>query len=138
MKTINNMDSDLDISILHNIVQNEAYRIKKALASIYIGLKGYSPDESTIAIAEKNLINGLEFFYDNFIKQLETKLYILDKFFKESDYIDEIENAADSIQIFISTYMNRNSLKLEPNIFNNIIQKHTVTVNGDKKSLLDL
>lgn len=124
---------DLDIGVLNSILQNEPNIIKDTLISLNTIPSENNPDERTIPISEKNLINGLKDFYENFIKHKEQKLASIDKFVKDNDYIDEIEDAAESIKMFIFTYANRNSLKLEPFLFNAIIQEHTKSIDDIKK-----
>ncbi len=124
---------DLDVGGLKEVLDNEPNLVKETLEELNTASREYSPDERTIPISDKNLNNGLTEFYENFIKHREQKLLALDKFFKENDYIDEIEDAADSIRIFLSTYANRNSLKLDPMLFNMIIQEHTKSVQSAKK-----
>lgn len=47
-------------------------------------------------------------FIENYIiKHKEQKLAALDKFFKDNDFTDEIEDAADSIKLFIFSYADR-------------------------------
>ncbi len=130
---------DLDVGGLKEVLENEPILIKETLEKLHTVSREYSPDERTIPIADKNLNNGLVDFYENFIKHREQKLLALDKFFKDNDYIDDIEDAADSIKLFISTYANRNSLKLEPMLFNVIIQEHTKVVQtGKQKNIMKL
>ena len=130
---------DLDIGILTDILQTNPTLIKESLSKLNTSTVVFTPDESSIPITEKNLKNGLEDFYENFIKQSEQKLDALDKFFKNEDYIDDIEEAADSIKVFIFTYANRNSNILEPTIFNTIIQEHTKAIKDRKeKSIMKL
>lgn len=130
---------DLDIGILKDILENNPTVIKESLDKLNNIPSEFAPDERTIPINDKNLQNGLEEFYENFIKRIEQKLLALDKFFKENDYVDDIESAADSIKMFIFTYTNRNSMKLEPMIFNAIIQEHTKHIlDGNQKGIMKL
>ena len=130
---------DLDIGILKEILELNPNLIKEYLTKLNSSEAVNNPDERTIPIEQKNLHNGLEDFYENFIKRVEQKLALLDQFFKDNDYIDEIEEAADSIKIFINTYANRNSMILEPMIFNIIIQEHTKSIEITKnKSIMKL
>ncbi|WP_345992387.1 hypothetical protein [Sulfurimonas sp. HSL-1716] len=124
---------DLDIGILKDILENNPLVIKASLTKLHTIPSQFAPDERTIPISDKNLQNGLEEFYENFIKRIEQKLLALDKFFQENDYVDDIESAADSIKMFIFTYANRNSMKLEPMIFNAIIQEHTKPISGGQE-----
>ena len=114
---------DLDIGILTNILQTNPILIKESLAKLNTSANACIADESAIPISDKNLQNGLEDFYENFIKRIEQKLAILHTFFLEEDYIDDIEEAADSIKLFIYTYTNRNSNILDPMIFNIIMNE---------------
>jgi len=130
---------DLDIGILKDILENNPTVIKVSLNNLNNIPSEFAPDERTIPISDKNLQNGLEDFYENFIKRIEQKLLALDKFFKENDYVDDIENAADSIKMFIFTYANKNSMKLEPVIFNAIIQEHTKHIlDSNQKGIMKL
>lgn len=124
---------DLDIGILTDILQTNPSLIKESLSRLNTSAIALDPDESTIPISDKNLQNGLEDFYENFIKRVEQKLAALHSFFLEEDYIDDIEEAADSIKLFIFTYANRNSNILEPMIFNTIIQEHTKAIEDRKE-----
>ena len=131
---------DLDIGILRNILETNPVVIKESLLSIKGNIiNDFSPDDRTIAISEKNIINGLEEFYENFIKRVEQKLAALDKFFKDNDYIDEIEDAADAIKMMIFSYGNRNSFKLDSMLFNTIVQAHTKEIeNVNLKNVMRL
>ncbi|WP_419675622.1 hypothetical protein ACN2CX_07860 [Aliarcobacter butzleri] len=130
---------DLDIGILTNILQTNPTIIKESLSKLNTSPSISSPDERTIPIDEKNLKNGLKEFYDNFIKRNEQKLAALDDFFQEEDYVDEIEEASDSIRLFIFTYANRNSNVLEPMIFNMIIQEHIKNIDEyNEKNIMKL
>jgi hypothetical protein len=130
---------DLDIGILTNILQTNPTIIKESLSKLNTSLSISNPDERTIPIDEKNLKNGLKEFYDNFIKRNEQKLAALDDFFQEEDYVDEIEEASDSIRLFIFTYANRNSNVLEPMIFNTIIQEHIKNIEEyNEKNIMKL
>lgn len=116
---------ELDIGILKDVLENNPSLIKESLEKLTNIPIEFAPDERTIPIEDKNLQNGLEEFYENFIKRIEQKLSALDRFFKENDYVDDIENASESIRIFIFTYANRKTMKLDPILFNAIIQEHT-------------
>jgi len=130
---------DIDIGILRNIIQNNPTLVKESLAKLNTSTTKSNPDERTIPIDEKNLKNELKDFYDNFIKRNEQKLALLDNFFQEEDYVDDIEEAADSIRLFIFTYANRNSNILEPMIFNMIIQEHIRNIElPNEKNLMKL
>lgn len=130
---------DLDIGILKDILENNPDVIINSLHQLTTILSQFGPDESTVPIEDKNLLNGLSSFYENFIKREEQKLASIDKFFKENDFIDDIEDASDSIKMFIFTYANRESLKLEPLLFNAIIQEHTKSIkNGKLKNVMKL
>jgi hypothetical protein len=130
---------DLDIGLLTDILQNNPDLIKKSLTKLNTSTVTSNPDERTIPIDEKNLQNGLKDFYENFIKRIEQKLAALDSFFQEEDYVEDIEEAADSIKLFIFTYANRNSNILEPIIFNTIIQEHTKAIDGkEEKNIMKL
>lgn len=130
---------DLDIGILKGILENNPDVITSSLHQLTTMSNQFSPDERTIPIDDKNLLNGLSRFYENFIKREEQKLASIDKFFKENDFIDEIENASDSIKMFIFSYANRESLKLEPLLFNAIIQVHTKSIeNAEQKNVMKL
>lgn len=130
---------DIDIGILKNIIQTNPTLIKESLAKLNTSTIKSNPDERTIPIDEKNFKNNLKDFYDNFIKTNEQKLALLDSFFREEDYVDDIEEAADSIKLFIFAYANRNSNVLEPMIFNMIIQEHTKNIELIKeKNLMKL
>lgn len=124
---------DLDIGILKDILDNNPNSIKESLHKLNTIPSEFSPDERTIPINDKNLINGLANFYENFIKREEQKLASIDKFFKENDYIDDIEDASNSIRMFIFTYADRNSMKLNPMLFNSIIQEHTKSITESKQ-----
>lgn len=124
---------DLDIGILRDILQNQPDDIVHSLHQLNTIPSEFSPDERTIPISDKNLLNGLTEFYDNFIKREEQKLDSIHKFFKENDYIDEIESASDSIRMFIFSYANRNSMVLNPLLFNTIIQEHTKSISETKQ-----
>lgn len=124
---------DLDIGILTNLLQTNPVLIKESLAKLNTSANICIADESAIPISDKNLQNGLEDFYESFIKRIEQKLSILHTFFLEEDYIDDLEEASDSIKLFIYTYANRNSNILEPMIFNIIIQEHTKAIEGSKE-----
>lgn len=115
----------LDISALKDILETQPSVIQQTLKKLSTSNPDpFNPDERTIPILTKNLINGLTDFYENFIKSTEQKLAALDKFFQENDSMEDIEAAADSIKIFIFCHMNRNSSVLDPHIFNLIIQEH--------------
>lgn len=130
---------DLDIGVLKNILETHPEIIKSTLKQLTTVPSKFTPDERTIPISDKNLQNGLVEFYNEFIKHKEQKLTALDKFFKDNDSIDEIEEAADSIKLFIFSYLNRESLKLEPFIFNAIIQEHTKNIEDTtQKSIMKL
>jgi hypothetical protein len=130
---------DLDIGILKDILENNPSVIKKSLQQLKTIPSEFSPDERTIPISDKNLLNGLTEFYENFIKREEQKLASIDKFFKENDYIDDIEDASDSIRMFIFSFANRNSMILDPFLFNAIIQEHTKSIEvGNQKSIMKL
>ena len=130
---------DLDIGILTDILQTNPVLIKESLSKLNTSAITFNPDERTIPIDEKNFQNGLKEFYENFIKRIEQKLAALDAFFQEEDYIDDIEEAANSIKLFIFTYTNRNSNILEPMIFNMIIQEHTKVIeNSKEKNIMKL
>lgn len=124
--TINQINSiNLDISALKNILETQPSIIQQTLKKLNtLTPYPFNPDERTIPILTKNLINGLTDFYENFIKSTEQKLAALDKFFQENDSMEDIEGAADSIKIFIFSYMNRNSNILDAHILNLIIQEH--------------
>lgn len=124
---------ELDIGILKDILENNPSLIKESLEKLTNIPLEFTPDERTIPIEDKNLQNGLEEFYENFIKRIEQKLSALDRFFKENDYVDDIENASESIRIFIFSYANRNTMKLDPMLFNAIIQEHTKQISGAKQ-----
>ncbi len=94
---------DLDIGILTNILETNPALIKESLSKLNRLANTSISDESTIPISDKNLQNGLEDFYENFIKRIEQKLAILHTFFLEEDYIDDLEEASDSIK-FIPFY----------------------------------
>lgn len=130
---------DLDIGVLKDILETNPKIIEETLKQLKTIPSEFSPDERTIPIAIKNLQNGLIEFYNEFIKHKEQKLAALDKFFKDNDFTDEIEDAADSIKLFIFSYADRKSLKLEPIIFNAIIQEHTKSIKESKhKSVMKL
>lgn len=130
---------DLDIGILRDILENNPNVIKESLKQLKTIPSEFSPDERTIPISDKNLLNGLTEFYKNFIKREEQKLASIDKFFKENDYIDDIEDASDSIKMFIFSFANRNSMILEPLLFNAIIQEHTKSIGeSNQKSIMKL
>ena len=118
---------------MKNILDNHPNIIKESLHKLNSIPNEFSPDEKTIPINDKNLLNGLEGFYNNFIKKEEQKLASIDKFFKDNDYIDDIESASNSIRMFIFAYADRNSMKLTLNLFNLIIQEHTKSVNETKQ-----
>ncbi len=124
---------DLDIGILTEILQTNPLLITESLSKLNVSAAAITPDENCMPISDKNLKNGLVEFYDNFIKLSEQKLDALHLFFQEEDYIDDIEDAANSIKLFIFTYANRNSNILEPMIFNTIIQEHTKALVGSKE-----
>jgi hypothetical protein len=130
---------DLDIGILKDILENNPTLIKTYLQKLNTIPNEFSADEKTIPISDKNLLNGLSDFYNEFIKKEEQKLASIDKFFKDNDYLDDIENASDSIRMFIFTYANRNSMKLELKLFNKIIQIHTKQIiDSRQKSIMKL
>ncbi|WP_310440962.1 ABC-three component system protein [Sulfurimonas sp.] len=130
---------DLDIGILKDILENNPSVIKTSLKKLKTIPSEFSPDERTIPISDKNLLNGLTDFYENFIKREEQKLASIDKFFKDNDYIDDIEDASDSIRMFVFSFANRNSMILDPLLFNAIIQEHTKSiVESSQKSIMKL
>lgn len=130
---------DLDIGILKNILENNPSVIKKTLKQLKTIPSEFSPDERTIPINDKNLLNGLTEFYENFIKREEQKLASIDKFFKENDYIDDIEDASDSIRMFIFSFANRKSMILDPLLFNAIVQEHTKSIReSNQKNIMKL
>jgi len=130
---------DLDIGILKDILENNPSVIKTSLKQLKTIPSEFSPDERTIPISDKNLLNGLAGFYENFIKREEQKLASIDKFFKENDYVDDIEDASDSIRMFIFSFANRNSMILNPLLFNAIIQEHTKSIGeSNQKSIMKL
>ena len=123
---------DLDIGVLKDILETNPKLIEETLQQLKTIPSEFAPDERTVPISIKNLQNGLVEFYNEFIKHKEQKLAALDKFFKDNDFTDEIEDAADSIKLFIFSYADRESLKLEPFIFNAIIQQHTKSIKERK------
>ena len=130
---------DLDIGVLKDILETNPKLIEETLQQLKTIPSDFAPDERTVPISIKNLQNGLVEFYNEFIKHKEQKLAALDKFFKDNDFTDEIEDAADSIKLFIFSYADRESLKLEPFIFNAIIQQHTKSIKESKnKSVMKL
>jgi hypothetical protein len=130
---------NLDIGILKDILENNPSLIKTSLKQLKTIPNEFSPDERTIPINDKNLLNGLTGFYENFIKREEQKLASIDEFFKENDYIDDIEDASDSIKMFIFSFANRNSMILDPLLFNAIIQEHTKFIReSNQKSIMKL
>lgn len=119
---------DLDIGILKDILENNPDTIKESLLKLNTIPNEFNPNENTIPIKDKNLLNGLTAFYENFIKREEQKLAAIDKFFKDNDYIDAIEDASNSIRMFIFSFADRNSMELSPMLFNSIIQEHTKSI----------
>jgi len=60
------------------------------------------------------------------------QLAILDNFFKDNNLTKHIERSAKSIRISILSFKNRNSNKLNPDIFNQIIQEHTSIIDDNE------
>ena len=56
----------------------------------------------------------------------------MDDFFKDNNLTKHIENSAKSIRISILSFKNRNSNKLNPDIFNQIIQEHTSIIDDNE------
>ena len=140
-QTINNIVEKINIDIgrLSSICETNAKEIIELLNKFESDCLAIEYDDYFIKIDTKNKINELERFYTEFIKEEEAKLAILDDFFKDNNLTKHIENSAKSIRISILSFKNRNSNKLNPDIFNQIIQEHTSIIdNNEIKDVMQL
>ena len=133
-QTINNIVAKINIDIgrLSSLCETNAKEIIELLNKFESDCQTIEYDDNFIKIDTKNRINGLEQFYTEFIKEEEAKLAILDDFFKDNNVTNHIERSAKSIRISIFSFKNRNSNKLNPDIFNQIIQEHTSIIDDNE------
>lgn len=124
----------MDVGRLIEILQSSENDIKNLFSSMLNDFDMENKiDENAVPIARKNELNGLNGFYDNFIKIHESKLYALDCFFKENDYMEQIEKASSSLRMHIFSHQNRQTDVLEVYIFNQLVQDHSKAVAGNEK-----
>ncbi|RAZ59259.1 hypothetical protein [Campylobacter hyointestinalis] len=133
-QTINNIVAKINIDIgrLSNICETNAKEIIELLNKLESDCQAIEYGDDFIKIDTKNRINELEQFYTEFIKEEEAKLAILDDFFKDNNVTKHIEHSAKSIKISIFSFKNRNSNKLNSDIFNQIIQEHTSIIDDSE------
>ncbi|ANE33738.1 hypothetical protein CHL_0362 [Campylobacter hyointestinalis subsp. lawsonii CCUG 27631] len=133
--TLYTLDFEIDIGLLINICQTNSEKIKNLLLDLKNDEKSLEPDDRSIKLECKNRLNELTEFYNEFIKTDESKLDVLDGFFKENNLTEYIEEAADTIKRSVFSFNNINSAKLCSEIFNKIITKHTQKIDDieDKK-----
>ena len=83
-QTINNIVEKINIDIgrLSSICETNAKEIIELLNKFESDCQTIEYDDDFIKIDTKNIINGLEQFYTEFIKEEEAKLVILDDFLK--------------------------------------------------------
>jgi len=139
-QTINSITIKINIDIgrLSSICETNAKEIIGLLSKLESDCV-IEYDDNFIKIDAKNKINELELFYTEFIKEEETKLAILDDFFKENNLTKHIERSAKSIRMSIFSFKNRNSNKLDPDIFNQIIQEHISIIDDSEiKDIMQL
>ena len=122
-QTINNIVEKISIDIgrLSSICETNAKEIIELLNNLESDCQAIEYGDDFIKIDTKNKINELEIFYTELIKEEEAKLAILDNFFKDNNLTKHIERSA-----------NRNSNKLNPDIFNQIIQEHTSIIDDNE------
>lgn len=133
-QTINNIVEKISIDIgrLSSICETNAKEIIELLNNLESDCQAIEYGDDFIKIDTKNKINELEIFYTELIKEEEAKLAILDNFFKDNNLTKHIERSAKSIRISILSFKNRNSNKLNPDIFNQIIQEHTSIIDDNE------
>lgn len=133
-QTINNIVAKINIDIgrLSSICETNAKGIIELLNKLERDCQAIEYGDDFIKIDTKNRINRLEQFYTEFIKEEEAKLAILDDFFKDNNVTKHIERSAKSIKMGIFSFKNRNSNKLDPDIFNQIIQEHTSIIDDSE------
>ena len=124
----------IDIERLANICDTNIEAIVSLLEQLDDNEQKIRYDDTYIGIEKKNAINGLESFYEKFIKEDETKFEVLDRFFQENNLTKQIEKAAKNIRMSIFSYKNR-----ETEIFNQKICQHTQAINNDEhKEIMEL
>ena len=129
----------IDIERLANICDTNIEAIVSLLEQLDDNEQKIRYDDTYIGIEKKNAINGLESFYEKFIKEDETKLEVLDRFFQENNLTKQIEKATKNIRMSIFSYKNRETDTLTPEIFNQIICQHTQAINNDEhKEIMEL
>ena len=122
----------IDIERLANICDTNIEAIVSLLEQLDDNEQKIRYDDTYIGIEKKNAINSLESFYEKFIKEDETKLEVLDRFFQEN-------NLTKQIKMSIFSYKNRETDTLTPEIFNQIICQHTQAINNDEhKEIMEL
>lgn len=140
-QTINNyaMLIDIDIGRLQNICDTNAIQIIELLHGLDNNQQNIEYDDAFIKMEIKNKNNELEKFYEEFIKKEESKLAILDDFFKANNQTKQIEEAAKSIRMAIFSFNDRNLSKLTPSIFNKVLCEHTKNiVDIESKNIMEL
>jgi len=128
---------DIDVEWIRNIIYNDKEKIKNILSSFDKPDKNLDEKEIMKDIEDKNKKNDLVAFYDKFIKKYENEMDVLFDFFINENLVDDIETASDTIRIAI--YSMSNSEKLTSKILNDILQKHTKSLNeNEDKKLMRL
>jgi len=125
----------MDVGRLNSIVQTEGERIKEIFNSMSEKKQnhiGYTQDDSSVSIFQKNVDNELVEYWDKFIVQHESKLEVLFRFFDENDYSTKIEIASQDLKEEIFAYKNKKDDVLYPELLRVIINQHTAKLLNDE------
>ncbi len=128
----------IDVGRLQTILLDEKDKIIALLDKLSADLKYAEIDNDSIGIINKNQKNDLSDFYNKFIKSKESELEVISNFIADNELSSNIDKASENLKIFIFAHENKNNDKLNSNMFNILIQKHTEGLEEENKDIMKL
>ncbi len=131
----------MDVGRLKEIVETESIKIQNIFENMAedCSVDSRYIDDGSISIFDKNDINGLTCFWEEFIKKHESKLQVLKDFFAANDYVRKIEKLSENLREEIFAFKNKNSHYLTPELLQIIVNQHTKSfVDSDDKDIAKL